>query len=247
MSAIASANPDAKPQPRIRVDRLAHVHYQHPSLERASEFLKDFGFIPAKETPTHIYYRGFGSQPFIYVAEKSPTAERKFIGACWAVVSLEDLKNAATLPGATGVMDMPDEVPGGGKCVILKDPNGFGVMFVYGQTLREVDSTPLADIRTNTALTKVRKGQFRRYEAGPSRVHKLGHFGLVVKKEDFRKTVEWYTETITLALSDAVFDPKTGDDQMNFFHVDKGLEWTDHHVSLRFLSSPVPLPQRPMY
>ncbi|KAH0566250.1 hypothetical protein GP486_000348 [Trichoglossum hirsutum] len=229
MSSTASANPDGKRQPRVRIDRLAHVHYQHPSLERANQFFKDFGFIPAKETSTHIYYRGFGSQPFIYVAEQSPTQERKFVGACWVVVSLEDLQNAATLPGASKVLDMPDDVPGGGKFVVLKDPNGFGVMFVYGQTLRDVDSTPLADIKTNTALTKVRKGQFRRYELGPSRVHKLGHFGLVVKKEDFKRTVEWYTETMALALSDAVYDPKTGEDQMKFFHVDKGLEWVDHH------------------
>jgi hypothetical protein len=216
--------------PRIRVDRITHVHYQHPSLPRAHQFLLDFGLQVAKETDTQIYYRGFGSQPFIYVAEQSPTSERKFIGAAWAVVSLEDLENATKLPGASGILSL-DHAPGGGKGVVLKDPNGFGVMFVYGQELREVESWPLAEIETNTALIKARKGQFRRYEPGPSRVHKLGHFGLVVKEEDFKKTAEWYTNTMTLALSDAVFDPKTKDDRMNFFHVDKGLEWTDHHVN----------------
>ncbi|KAI9774082.1 MAG: hypothetical protein M1840_005175 [Geoglossum simile] len=224
---MSSATSDVVP--RIRVDRIAHVHYQHPSLPNAHKFLLDFGLQVAKETDTQIYYRGFGSQPFIYVAEQSPTSKREFVGAAWVVVSPEDLENAAKLPGASEILSL-DHAPGGGRGVILKDPNGFGVMFVYGQELREVESWPLAEIETNTALVKVRKGQFRRYQPGPSRVHKLGHFGLVVKEEDFQKTADWYTKTMTLALSDAVFDPKTKDDRMNFFHVDRGLEWTDHHT-----------------
>ena len=65
-----------------------------------------------------------------------------------------------------------------------------------------------------------------------SPVHKLGHYGFVINKDDFAKTIEWYQTTFNLATTDAVYDPQTKVDETTFLHIDKGLEYSDHHVSL---------------
>jgi hypothetical protein len=66
--------------PKIHVTRLAHVHYQHPDLDRAIAFFEDFGLVKANETDDIVYFRGNGPQPYIYVAEHSPDEQRHFIG-----------------------------------------------------------------------------------------------------------------------------------------------------------------------
>src|SRR6266498_506242 len=63
-------------------------------------------------------------------------------------------------------------------------------------------------------------------------VHKLGHYGLVVPGPQFLPMRDWYTGTFNLAISDSVFSPSTGEDETSFIHVDRGVEFSDHHVSV---------------
>jgi hypothetical protein len=223
--------------PKIHVLRLAHTHYQHPDLENAERFLLDFGLMEVERHGSAIYYRGFGEQPYIYVAEPSPDGKRHFMGATWVVQSEADLVRATQI-GLTSIL--PHNGPGGGKMVTVKDPNGFDISFIYGQTLRIPDAEQHIDLRlshdldlvTNTAYEKARKGKFQRFRPGPSKVHKLGHYGLVVPKNRYEETVAWYTTFINLKPTDAVFDPRTGKDETCFFHMDHGAQYTDHHVSI---------------
>lgn len=221
---------------KIIVQRLAHMVYQHPDLPKALGFFEDFGLINESTEQGRTYLRGYGSQPYCYVAEQSPDTERHFIGAYYVVKSHSELEKAAKHPGASEIRDNPG--PGGGKVVELKDPfTGFIVGFVYGQTLRaDVKTTDLdMEVKSepaNLALEKPRKGPQRRFREGPSPVHKLGHYGIVVPPELYEKTLDWYLSTINLAPTDSIYIPQTGKDVTCFCHIDLGEEYTDHHVSL---------------
>jgi hypothetical protein len=220
---------------KIHVTSLAHVHYQHPDLERALVFFNDFGLIETEQIYSKAFLRGSGGQPYIYVAEQSPDEKRHFIGAYWNAASLQDLQNATTLPNASQIED--NEGPGGGKVVRVTDPHGFVVGFVYGQMMRSIHKEDLqlelltSDPHSNTATEKPRKGPTRRFQHGPSPVHKLGHFGISVPKARYRETMDWYMNILNLKPTDAIFDPKTKEELTCFTHIDLGPEYTDHHVS----------------
>ncbi|KAL4861561.1 hypothetical protein BDV12DRAFT_203881 [Aspergillus spectabilis] len=216
---------------KINVVRLGFVHYQHPDLEKIDRFLVDFGLIKVSQGKRS-YYRGYGVDPYIYVAEQSPNGTRAFVSAAWVVESAQDLEVAAALPNASAVEN--NEGPGGGQIVSLKDPNNFIVSFIYGQKLREKE--PQASFARhsrenapNLALKKQRRGDFRRFNKGPSLVHKLGHYGFIVPKNKYRPTYDFYMSLINLKPSDAVYDPATGEDKTCFIHIDRGEEFSDHH------------------
>lgn len=221
---------------KISVLRLAHVHYQLPDFERAISFLNDFGFVEAERQGSKVYFRGFGAQPYLYIAEPSPTSKRAFLGGAWVVESEEDLKLAAAQPGATPIRS--NNGPGGGSIVTITDPNGQNVSFVHGQTLQDKTPDEKIDCREpdnpkiaiNTALEKTRRGKFQRFKQGPSPIHKLGHYGFVVPESQYEKTVLWYTALMNLKPTDAIFNPVSGKDETCFFHIDRGTEYTDHHV-----------------
>jgi len=221
---------------KIKAARLTSVHYQHPDLAKAAEFLKDFGFYEARKEDSRIYFAGFGVEPYVYVAEQSPDSKRHFLGASWTVASEEDLKLAALHPNASKIEDRAG--PGGGKIVTITDPNGLPVSFVYGQQLKDkrVDSEIKLSreddgVDQNFAFEKSRRGKFRRFRAGPSPVHKLGHYGLIVPGSKYKATFDWYTSLMNLKPTDAVYDPTSGNDKTCFMHVDLGQEYSDHHVS----------------
>ncbi|KAJ4187439.1 hypothetical protein NW759_016889 [Fusarium solani] len=220
--------------PKIKVVRLVHVHYQHPQLDKAVEFLKDFGLHEVKRVGSRVYLAGFGPDPYIYIAEQAPGPRRAFLGGTWAVESEKDFQAAAAHPDASKMEE--DSGPGGGKIVSITDPNGYRIGFIYGQNLRSdpaVDETDriVGDESpvVNLANDKPRQGSFRRFNAGPSPVHKLGHYGYIVPQSVFQKTLDWYTSLINVVPTDAVFDPKTGDDATCFMHIDLGATFTDHH------------------
>lgn len=224
---------------KIIVQSLAHMVYQHPDLPKALDFFEDFGLIRERTEEGRAYLRGYGTQPYCYVAEQSPDTERHFIGAYYVVKAYSELEKASKHPGASEIKANPG--PGGGKYVELKDPfTGFILGFVHGQVPRVGD----ADVKTadldlevasepfNLAIEKRRKGPQRRFKEGPSPVHKLGHYGIVVAPELYEKTLDWYLSTINLAPTDSIYVPQTGKDVTCFCHIDLGEEFSDHHVSL---------------
>jgi catechol 2,3-dioxygenase-like lactoylglutathione lyase family enzyme len=222
---------------KINVVRLTAVHYQHPQLDMATAFFEDFGFVEVQRSDTHIYYRGFGIEPYIYVAEQSPTSKRAFVRGIWTVASYSDLLTAAAHPAATTAIEQ-DAGPGGAKTVTLTDPNGHAITFIHGQSLREKDTDTAisrnrnnAEVNPNLAFEKHRIGRNRRFDLGPCPVHKIGHYGFGMSAHKFEETISWYTSIMNLKLTDAVFQPDTGKDVTSFFHVDLGTEFSDHHVS----------------
>lgn len=117
---------------RINLVRIAHVFYTHKDIDKAHQFLLDFGLQEVKRVGKDIYYRGTSSEPFVYCARQGE--EDVFGGAAFVVESEADLLAAEKLPGASKIYDLVD-TPGGGRCVTFYDPvDKFPFHLVYGQT-----------------------------------------------------------------------------------------------------------------
>lgn len=224
---MPSASADAPK--KIQLNHIAHVYYTHANFGRAHAFLLDFGFVEEKRIGKKTYYRGFGSEPWLYCATDGD--EDAFGGAAFAVDSLEDLELATkTLPGASSIYELED-APGKGKCVTFKDPvDGFPYHLVYGQESREA-SHPFPQLNFNFPEVKHRPvGQFQRFKKGPCPIHKLGHFGMCVT--NFAKAYEFYTKHFNFKASDIVYED--GKDVSAFMHLDRGSEMVDHHCFFFF-------------
>ncbi|KAJ3962779.1 hypothetical protein N0V92_000465 [Colletotrichum tropicale] len=193
--------------PRILLDRLSHVRYGHPDLQKAKEFFTDFGLTPVRETETKIYFRGFGIDQFCYVAEKTSDGRRKFRGGAWIVLSMAELEKAAKLPGSTPIADY--DAPGGGKVVIVKDIVGEEITLIYGQQDRVPEPREVPKpVMWNTWEDKRRLGEFQRPDRDqPSKVHKLGHYGFEVNVDRLHEVFDWYAMTFNLKKTDCLFDP----------------------------------------
>ncbi|KAG7406687.1 Metapyrocatechase 2 [Fusarium oxysporum f. sp. rapae] len=219
---------------KVTAVRLVSVHYQHPNLEGAGQFLKDFGLTEISREDNLIYFGGFGPDPYVYVAEQASGPKRAFLGGTWAVESAKDLDLAAAHPDASGVQEAAG--PGGGIKVTLTDPNGFPITFIYGQTLkataRAQETTRMADNEDpviNLATQKQRQGRFRRFTTGPSPVYKLGHYGYYVPRDKYDQTKEWYTNLMNIVPTDSIYSPETEKETICFMHLDLGKTYTDHH------------------
>ncbi|KAH8812364.1 Glyoxalase/Bleomycin resistance protein/Dihydroxybiphenyl dioxygenase [Xylogone sp. PMI_703] len=217
---------------KIKLQRIAHIYYIHKNIDVQHQFLLDFGLSETHRTNDRIYYRGYGTEPFVYCAIKG--TEDRFGGAAWVVESMEDLELATTLPNATLIQD--SDAPGGGKKVTFYDPvDNCPWHLVYGQTPVEMTET-FPELQFNFPINKHRPvSKTQRFKKGPAPVHKLGHFGLCVT--DFKRSFEFYTSAFNFKASDIVFDPKTGEDITAFVHLDRGAEQVDHH-SFFFFEGP---------
>ena len=240
----------------VRLSGLSYVIYEHPSIEDFRNFAKDFGLIETGGGAQHdeTYFRGYGVDPFVYVARKATGSTKRFVGAGYVAESEDDLENAAAIEGSKR-LDMGD-APGDGQAVVLKDPNGFDMIIVWGQKAHEAPRTGISALQgrppVNGAIEKRRKGkhspletmiasianifgkfegEFTRLKGGPAMVHKLGHFGYTTS--NFEATCAWYQKLFNFVPTDVLYAP--GDpslDVATFFRLDRGKIFTDHHCFL---------------
>jgi hypothetical protein len=218
--------------PRIRLLKTVFVIYYHAELDKARKFLLDFGLEIAQERPgEEIFFKGYGGEPFVYVARRSPSGISEFGGAAYEVESHHELERAARIPGATPEIVSLDDFPGGGKMVTLTDPVGHKVHLVHGQSPQHYPAGPkLEKLTVNYEDDKPRKGRFQRFEPGPAPVHRWGHYGVTYPDGKYQDMYDWYTRTLALAPSDVVFKDEDKQPITCFFHIDRGLEFTDHHA-----------------
>ncbi|KAF7180912.1 hypothetical protein CNMCM7691_000041 [Aspergillus felis] len=213
-----------KPENQIRLVKLAHMRYQHPDLDAITVFLQDFGMKVVKKTDEEVWYRGYGTDPYVYYARKGPKA---FLGGTFEVESYQDLERAANMPTGSAIEELKD-APGGGFMVTVKDPEGFPINLIYGQSPAAPGEYP-SKLVVNYESDKPRIRQFQRFVPGPAAVHKLGHFGLCV--QNFQEMVTFYTTTFNLVPSDFLYVEKEGTKKnvALFAHIDRGVDYVDHH------------------
>ncbi|KAF2758596.1 hypothetical protein EJ05DRAFT_500117 [Pseudovirgaria hyperparasitica] len=226
------------PANQIKLVKLSHMRYQHPDLAKITTFLRHFGMSVAAKTETKLWYKGYGTDQYVYYAQYG---EKKFLGGCFEVESFADLEKAATLPNATEIQKI-DDAPGGGYMRSFTDPEGFQVNLIYGQTPKEAGQQPEVLV-TNYEQDKPRKARFQRFTLGPAEVHKLGHFGLCVT--DFAAQADFYLRTFNLVPTDFLYadlraledredvalpKPEDRKDVALFAHIDRGSTYVDHHT-----------------
>lgn len=148
---------------RIILQRLSHVIFEHPDVDRFASFAKDFGLIDAGEADNLNFFRGYGKDSYVYVAQQVATgAAKRFIGAGFVAQSAEDFDLACQLPGAE-ILNATKR-PGGGQLVQIPDPNGYLVQVVWGREERMepahgISSCVSGQPPMNGAVDKIRKGE----------------------------------------------------------------------------------------
>jgi catechol 2,3-dioxygenase-like lactoylglutathione lyase family enzyme len=208
--------------PTIKVTDVAWGRLQSPDLDRAEEFLTDFGMVRAARTSKALYMRGSDPNHHLHVTE---LGEPRYIGLAYYAASEEDLAKVAALPGASGIEHMDE--PGGGKRVRLRDPDGYQIEVVHG--LEPV--APLALIRNplNVAEDRTRRaGDLNRLKRGAAQVMRMGH-GVIMTRR-FREALDWYRETLGFLPSDEVYHGDPGNLVGSFNRCDRGETFVDHHV-----------------
>ena len=162
----------------VHLSRLSYVVYEHPSLKDFRDFAQDFGLTETTggSQDSEIYFRGYGVDPFLYVARQATGSTKRFIGAGFAAESADDFDKAAAIEGSQRV-DRTD-APGGGQAVVLKDPNGFEMVVVSGQKVQDAPDTGVSALQgrppVNGAVEKRRKGEL--YLNISSHCVNLSHF-----------------------------------------------------------------------
>jgi len=214
---------------RVRLLKTGFVVYNHVDMVKAKQFCLDFGLqiVRSNDDESEIYFGGYGPEPYCYVARKSKTSEPSFGGGAYVVESYEELEKAAAIEGASKVMDL--DAPGGGRMVTLTDPAGHLVHLVHGQEEKKTEDLALEKLLVNyEGEEKPRRGKFQRFKAGPAPVFKWGHYGVTYPDGMYQVMFDWYTKHLALAVSDLVL---IGEKPVTvFFHIDRGLEFTDHHA-----------------
>ena len=127
---------------KIQLERIAHVYYEHPDLDAFHQFALDFGLVEAFRDNDHILYRGYGVDPYCYVARRASTKSPAFGGAAWIAQSQADFDKAAAMDGATVTNLAP--FPGSGKKATVKTPSGNFIHVVYGQEERQSAKQPVS-------------------------------------------------------------------------------------------------------
>lgn len=154
--------PIANDPSKVQLSRPSHVYFEHPDLDKFRQFAKDFGFAEERVTKDKIYFRGYSSDPYVYVASRSKDGKPRFGGAAFVAASEDEFNKAAALEGA--VVGSLDGAPGGGRIVTFSRPDNTFFHVVFGQQERETrtqEPTATHDEQGpfNRALDKPRRGE----------------------------------------------------------------------------------------
>jgi len=209
-------------RPMAKAQRLTHLIFERPDLDKAVSFLTDFGLRVAQAGENTVYLRGTGTAPYCYRIHRA--AEPRFVGFGLELGSREELERLAALPGATPIAKA--EGPGGGELTVLHDPSGFRIEAMYGQA--KVEALPArAPLPMNTPFSHPRINDTQRVPPVPPDVIGLGH--IVIEVVEYQKSSAWYTEHFGLIPSDVQVLPD-GSPLVTFFRLDLGDKPADHHT-----------------
>ena len=81
-------------QPICKITDLIFTRFELVDLGKQKEFMNHFGCQLAHETDNSIFFKGSGSNPYIYVASKGD--QNKCIGMAYKVNAFEDLQNLSS-------------------------------------------------------------------------------------------------------------------------------------------------------
>lgn len=216
------SRPLLRPEPIVKVDRLAYLLWDVADIAAQEEFLLDFGMCTIVSTTDALIMRGHGSEHYLYVGQLAK--KTAFRGAGFCVNSLDELN---CLADATGEKVAQLNRPGGGHVVTLCGPNDLIIEVCYG--IGEVDplDTRTEALPVNTPSEKKRVNRGQRAPLEPSAVMKLGH--CVTGVNNIEEALQWYMRHLGLIPTDVLC---LGDatPAICFLRLDRGDEPADHHT-----------------
>lgn len=206
----------------VKVRDFVYARVRVPDLDRAEEFLTDFGLLLSARTDKALYARGTGPSHHLLVLEQG---DDKFLSLAFNVRTEAELETAAAIPGASAVEPIAE--PGGGKRVRLSDPDGNGIEIVWG--IEDVAPIEYQRYSINDAKDGLRRsGTLTRHKPGPAKVARVGH-GVLMSPNPGR-VIDWYRAHLGLLCSDEVV--VEGELALSFNRLDQGADYVDHHAML---------------
>ena len=208
--------------PLIKASELAYCTFQLPDLERADQFLVDFGLIPVGGEPGRRYYRGTDPDPYCYAVEKG---SERFIGFALKAKSQEDIDRLSV---ETGCPIEGIDAPGGGIRVRLREPNGYYIDVVYG--IEPVEPIAVKRQPNNSVPQPFARGRelYRLPMGQPTPVRRLAH--VVLATPNVAPTIKWFKETLGFIASDDIVSGSDAELVGSFMRVDEGEKLVDHHA-----------------
>ena len=211
------------------VSDLAYCRLRLPDLDKAEQFLVDFGLVAVGTDAGRRFYRGSDPAPYCYVTEPG---EERFLGFAFKAKSADDLDR---LSAEAGLPIEAIDAPGGGSRVRLREPNGYDVDVVWG-----IAPAPAIDVARqpyNTgAAPLLRKDLYRLPPGGITPIKRLAHVVLATPKVS--ETVDWFKATLGLISSDDIVAGPDKQPLGAFLRIDEGEAYVDHH-SVFVIGSPV--------
>ena len=229
LAGAQSARGVRRPMALISVSDLAYCRLRLPDLDKAEQFLLDFGLVAAGTLDGRRYYRGSDPSPYCYVTE---LGDERFLGFAFRAKTAADLDRLAA---QTDARIESIDGPGGGTRVRLKEPNGYDVDVVWG-----IKPAPaIAVVRqpyNSGSAPLVRKGElYRLPPAGVTPVKRLAHVVLATPK--VVETIAWFKSTLGLISSDDIVAGPGKTPLGSFLRLDEGDDYVDHH-SVFVIGSP---------
>ena len=204
----------------IKIEDIAFVRFAAPDLAAMRAFLDDFGLVVAEVTDQRIVARGSGDAPVLHITELGEAGLR---GVGFRAANLADLERLAA---SESVAIEPFEAPGGGRRIVLTDPDGHTVEVVAGQsTAQPLEGAPAQP--WNRVGDRRRLRANKRIAPGAANVARLGH--VVLNVSNFRVSEQWYKSRFGFITSDEIqLSPEFS--LGAFLRCDRGDTPTDHHT-----------------
>ncbi|MFP3565010.1 VOC family protein [Paraburkholderia sp. SIMBA_030] len=219
---LTTAQPTRHLDPTTKASALAYLIFDRPDLEKAEQFLNDFGLRTVSRSEALLLLRGTAASHFCYVVRKAP--KPRFVGFGLRVDRRADLDALAKVPGASEAER--SHLPGGGYIVRLTDPSGFRVDAIWGQApASALSHRPPLPFNSVDAAVRI-NGTQRPPECAPE-VIRLGH--VVLELADYQETCAWYTRHFGFIPSDVQVLPD-GSPIVAFMRLDLGDKPADHHT-----------------
>lgn len=195
------------------INGIAYARLSAPNLDEMQAFLEHFGLLLVRRTDTRLYMRGLGNEPFIHVTEVGKPGH---IGFGYNVVDGSVLDELVRSGRAARIEDIDE--PGGGRRVMLHDPNGFEIELVHGRE-RVAAVAPRAAVRAPDGPSIV---------PGPSRVRRLVHCAIATPL--LNETIDWWRNTFSLLPTDELYVGERDNRLGLFLRLDSGEQLVHHHI-----------------
>lgn len=195
------------------ISGIAYARLSAPDLDAMQGFLEDFGMVKVHRDARRLYMRGTDRSPFIHVTELGAPGT---IAYAYDAVDDSVLRDFVAAGRAKGIEEIDE--PGGGRRIVLTDPNGLAVEIVSGRE-------QVAPLPPRVGLRAPDGASIRQ---APSRVRRMSHG--VVATTKLAETIDWFNSTFGLIKTDELY-VGTPDNSLGMFsRLDRGEEPVDHHI-----------------